>query len=148
MIGSAIVFPRLLPFNMPEGMSVQSLLESSGHKIVAYVDSSGCEDCNIYNAIGIRGYELALKHKQRDDIPFIYIFNTQDIGALQDRLRQQGFYRYYFVDIENTFLEKNRIPANQLFHTFLLKDGRVQVIGNPSTNQKIRDLYDKVLGLK
>ena len=147
LMGSEIRFERLLSFNLSEGMSLSSLLEKSNNSIVIYVDSSSCEDCSISYALNIRGYEFELKQKHREDIQFIYIFNTQDIGALQKRLHDFGFYRHYFVDFENTFLSNNQIPKDKRFHTFLLKDKKVRIIGNPSTNQKIRNLFDKVLKL-
>jgi len=147
MVGREMAFRGLMPFNMPEGISSQSLLEHLGHKIVIYVDSSGCEDCNISNMLSVRGYQLELKHKQREDIPFIYIFNTQEVWALQERLRESGFSQYYFVDFENTFLSNNQIPPDRRFHTFLLKNNKIQVVGNPSTNEKIRNLYNHVLNI-
>ena len=145
VVGREVVFQRLLSFNIPDRMSLGSLLESSEYSVVIYVDSSSCEDCGITFALNTRGFELELKQKQREDIPFIYIFNTQDVWTLQSRLREMGFHHYYFVDFENTFLEKNEIPANKLFHTFLLKNNKIHLIGNPSTNQKVRKLYNKIL---
>ena len=145
MMGREILFEELLLFNQQEGATLHSLSENINYSIIVYVDSSTCEDCSITTALNIRGYQLELQQKQRDDIRFIYIFNTQDIGSLQERLRGFGFYHYYFVDFENTFLANNQIPSDKRFHTFLLHKNRVQVIGNPSANPKIKNLYNKAL---
>ena len=144
-MGREIQFNGLIPFNLPEGVTLSSLLENYSNIIVFYVDSSSCEDCGMYNALNFKRYELDLKQKQRDDIQFIYIFNTQDIGALQKRLHDFGFNRHYFVDFENTFLSNNQIPRDKRFHTFLLKDNKVRIVGNPLLNKKVKNLYDKVL---
>ena len=145
MIGREIDFTELILFNLPTGETHKSLLEIARNSIVIYVDSSSCVDCSITNTLNIRGYELELKQKQREDIPFIYIFNTQDVWTLQNRLHELGFYHYYFVDFENIFLKKNQIPENSLFHTFLLKNDKVRLIGNPSSNFKIKALYNREL---
>jgi hypothetical protein len=145
-IGSEIQFDGLLSFNMPDGETLASMLKDAQNSIIVYIDSSSCEDCSISRALNIRGFELELKQKLIGDIPFLFIFNTQDIWTLEKRLHDFGFYHYYFVDYESTFLRKNKIPADKRFHTFLLdENNKVVLVGNPSTNQKVRDLYNKVL---
>jgi hypothetical protein len=144
-MGKEILFEGLLSFNLQEGMTLSSLRGNADHCIVVYVDSSSCEDCSITNALNLWGYELELRQKQKDNVLFIYIFNTQDIGVLQKRLHDLGFFHHYFVDFENVFLSNNQIPRDLRFHTFLLKDNKVRIIGNPSSNQKVRKLYDKAL---
>jgi len=146
LIGRTILFEELLPFNLPEGATLYSLSKNANYGVIVYVDSSSCENCSITAALNIRGYQLELQEKHRDDIRFVYIFNTQDVWALQQRLLDFGFYHYYFVDFENTFLERNQIPSDKRFHTLLIdNENKVLVIGNPSTNMKIRSLYNKVL---
>ena len=144
IIGKEVHFSNLIPLNVPLYMKLDSLLTRTKHKVVIYVDSSNCEDCRISKALAVRGYELELKRKQKE-IPFIYIFNTQDIVLLKNYLDRLGFRHYYFVETDNTFLSDNGISSDARFHTFLLEDSKIKVIGNPSENLKIKDLYNRVL---
>ena len=143
-VGQEVQFTNLIPLNVPVNLNLDSLLANTIYKVVIYVDSSNCEDCRIYQAIGIKGYELELKRKQKE-VLFIYIFNTQDIFIIKERLDRYGFHQFYFVDVEGTFLANNRIPANKRYHTFLMRKNKVQIVGNPATSQKVRGEYNKTL---
>lgn len=145
--GQEVQFKNLISLNVPTNINIDSLLAHAKHKVVIYVDSSDCEDCKISQALIIRGYDWELRQKQKA-VPFIYIFNTQDIFSLQNYLAISGFRQYFFVDIEHTFLSDNRIPSDVRFHTFLLEDNKIKVIGNPSNSVMIRNQYNRALGIK
>jgi len=143
-IDHEICISNLIPLNVPIGTNLDSILVNSKHKLIIYVDSSNCEDCRISMALTIRGYELELKRKQKE-IPFIYIFNTQDIFGLKEHLDSYGFRHYYFVDVEDRFLLDNGIQRDKRFHTFLLENNKIKAIGNPSNSSSARKRYNEVL---
>ena len=145
-IGKAISFSSLIPMNSSQNsVNKDSLILASPFKVVIYVDSSSCEDCSISSALGMRGYQIELR--ERTDIQFIYIFNTSDLSSLNQRLLNLGFYHYYFADIDNIFTKVNNIPASQQFHTFLLEDNKVKVIGSPILNTKKKKSYNKAMSV-
>ena len=106
-IGHKVLFSNLVFFNNLTEVNIDSLTYSR-YKVVIYVDSSNCDDCRISQALAIRGYELELIRKKKN-IPFIYIFNTQDAFSLKEHLEYYGFHSYFFVDLDNTFLSTNNI---------------------------------------
>ena len=142
-IGNEILLSSLVFFNNSTEVNLDSLTYSR-YKVVIYVDSSNCDDCRISQALAIRGYELEIIRKKKY-IPFIYIFNTQDAFSLKEHLEYYGFRSYYFVDLEDTFLSANNITHDKRFHTFLLENNKIKVIGNPSISSDARRRYNNAL---
>lgn len=49
-------------------------------------------------------------------------------------------------DVDNDWRKRNRLPASELFNTFLIdKKRRILLVGNPAINSKIEDLMVKTM---
>jgi hypothetical protein len=143
-MGRDVQFLNLVRINdSREIKNLDSLINASAFKIVTYVDSSACENCAITAALQIRGYQIGLRG--RPDIQFVYIFNTPDALGLKERLHNMGFFHYYYVDVNNTFLANNNIPPYPQFHTFLLENDKVRAVGSPVGSAETKKYYNKIM---
>lgn len=130
MYGKEIIFPD--SFN-------------SGHDyvMVHYIDSSNCTSCklkaehwkSLFDEIRKEGISIDMifvSHPKIYDDAKKIIFNVfpDSISVLND--------------LNNNWRSTNDIPPNDIFHSFLIKKGYgIIVIGNPITNEKIKQLmYD------
>jgi hypothetical protein len=143
-LGQEVGFSDLVRINASrEIKNLDSLLAASTFKIVTYVDSSACENCAITAALQIRGYQIGLR--DRPDIQFVYVFNTPDALGIKERLHNMGFFHYYYVDVNNTFLKDNSIPPYPQFHTFLLENDKVRAVGSPVSRAETKKYYNKIM---
>ena len=143
-LGQEIGFSDLIRVNASrEIKNLDSLLDASVFKVVTYVDSSACENCAITAALQIRGYQIGLR--DRPDIQFVYVFNAPDALGIKERLHNMGFFHYYYVDVNNTFLKDNNIPPYPQLHTFLLENNKVRAVGNPVSRAEAKKYYNKIM---
>jgi hypothetical protein len=73
----------------------------------------------------------------------IVIMNPSDIETADYTLADMRFHHTVFYDLDGSFERLNpHLPANELFHTFLLnKDNKVVLVGNPIRNEMLWKLY-------
>ena len=139
----------------PQGLSCTSMgtdtscvnLYNDNYKILLYVDSLGCSSCRL------KLYEWKLIITEADslfggEIDFLFFFQPkkQDEKELQFIFRQNSFQHPVFVDIRNEIDKLNKFPSQTSYQCFLLnRDNKVVIIGNPSVNSGIWQLYKKYL---
>jgi len=142
----------------PEGMPCQSLgrdtlcinLYSSSYKILLYVDSTGCSSCRLklpeWKQIIAEADSLFA-----GEVDFLFFFQPkkQDEKELQFLFRQYGFQHPVFIDTNNEIDKLNTFPSQLDFQCFLLgRDNKVLMIGNPSVNTGIWQLFKRYIAEK
>lgn len=119
---------------------------SSMKKLIIFVDSTSCSSCFLGKLIEYFEINdtLTSKHSQ-----LAVVLNPRD-SQRNDvilRLRNERFPFWCIVDQNGDFLRNNQfIPDNQLLHTFTLdEEDKIILIGDPTRNSKIRELFLKIL---
>ena len=139
----------------PQGLSCTSMgtdttcvdLYSDNYKILLYVDSLGCTSCRL------KLPELKKIINESDSVfsnppEFIFFFQPKqkDERELQHILKNNGFRHPVFIDKENEINKLNKFPSKPEYQCFLLdKNNKVVIVGDPSVNRGIWDLYKRTI---
>lgn len=112
---------------------------------VTFVDSTRCSSC-IINGL----YEWDRIIEQYKDIRYIFIIECPSSEKLNDiiqSLRSSILHNEVYIDTLCSFSKSNpHIPHNPQMHTFLLdKSDSVILVGNPINNQRIEELFHKII---
>ena len=135
-VGSEIIIPKsLLLFNNENGMVDRDAI----CKFIFYVDSLNCSECLISHA----GYSLQFFASLFDHNNFSLniIFETQDIQSIENIFNRFDLKLPYFIDFNGDFERQNKIPQEELFHTFMTVNDTVVLVGDMVRNRKMQDLY-------
>ena len=141
--GKEIRFPENPVFTRFVTDTVDFQIPPSEYKILVYVDSIGCTSCKLQLS---KWKELMayLDTVAGRKVPFLFFFQSKDDKELRYMLRRDQFDTPVCVDHDNRFNDLNRFPSDMTFQTFLLdKNNKVVVLGNPTHNLSIKDLYLK-----
>lgn len=114
----------------------------SGNKLLILIDSIGCSSCKLKNLNNWMPYIDTLK---KYNITPVFIISTTNNKSedVDISLKVIDFSYPIYVSYNSEFLKKNQfIPANPLFHVFLLdSNNNVVVVGDPMWNSEIWQLY-------
>lgn len=111
------------------------------YKVLVYTDSTGCTSCKLqlykWNTF-IQEAESEMAGK----VSFHFYFQPKDEKELKFLLRRDNFSQAVYIDNGSKLNAANKISDNMNYQCFLLdKDNKVILIGNPTLNPKIWDLY-------
>lgn len=139
-LNSEIVFPPgLIPFQLPDSTQSSDLLNRP-YKIVIFIDSAECNDCRI--RMLKQGWEPFLKEIQDNDLSCIIIFNTSQPHPIQNAMENMYLSLPYFLDTESRFPKLNeKVRLNSSFKTFLTRENKVILAGDPTANPNLKKLY-------
>ena len=122
----------------------------SDFKQIVYVDSIKCNACMLNKV----GYWLAFykeAHKANSNFRLCFIFQENNHSKkMIDKIKYYyEFSPIFYIDSVGVFIKNNPIIIeNTLFHSFLIKNGRIQLFGDPTVNNKIADLTLKLISDK
>jgi hypothetical protein len=145
-IGKEIQFPKDCQCNVLGKDTTSDLctnLFDREYKILLYIDSLGCTKCKL------RLFELKRLIAEADSLDsgklsFLFFFHPKDIKELQFMFKLDKMIYPVFIDTDNVIGQLNRFPEEESYQCFLLdKDNRIVMIGNPTINPKIWELYKK-----
>jgi len=111
------------------------------YKILIYTDSTGCTSCKLqlykWNAL-IEETHMLLP----GIVSFHFYFQPKDEKELKFLLKRDNFNQPVYIDNKSKLNSANKLPGNQNYQCFLLdKDNKVLLVGNPTSNPQIWDLY-------
>ena len=139
----------------PVGIPCQSLgqdtacidFSNPAYKILLYVDSAGCTSCRLklpeWKRIMAEADTLF-----SGEVDFLFFFQPKkrDERELQFMFRNNGFRHPVFIDTGNEIDKLNKFPSQTEYQCFLLdSDNRVILIGNPSLNTGVWQLFKKYI---
>jgi hypothetical protein len=79
-------------------------------------------------------------------VSFHFYFQPKNEKELKFLLKRDNFSQAVYIDNENKLNAANKLPDNVDYQCFLLdKDNKVLLIGNPTLNPKIWDLYKQTI---
>ncbi|MDR1737620.1 MAG: hypothetical protein LBR66_02200 [Candidatus Symbiothrix sp.] len=116
------------------------------YKIVVYVDSFECTTCNLRLYLW-KEFISETAECCADNVNYLFYFqpksNNSDIVSLMKRDR---FYYPVFFDEKNTIAKMNHWGNEVSSMCFLLdKNNRVLLVGDPTHNLRLWELYKKVV---
>ncbi|MDR2233767.1 MAG: DUF1573 domain-containing protein [Tannerella sp.] len=120
------------------------------YKIMLYVDSTGCNTCRMKISVWkqLMAEADSLFPGQMDLLMF-YQPKNRDVKEVMSQMRLYDFRYPVFIDTENLIDKSNRFPAIDDFRCFLLDgDNKVVLIGNPTINPAIWELYKQQISGK
>ena len=142
-VNSEIVFPNnIIPLNLPESVGVDDLL-SSEFKIIKFLDSTECAECRFSQLMTWDDYYI--EHRE-SDYAILCVISESDFFEVKRLIDKFCFSFICLIDTDNSFKNLNlNLPTNSLLNTFLLRGNKVLLVGDPSKNSKINDLYIRML---
>jgi hypothetical protein len=147
-IGKTVQFPESIQCNILGKDTVPGLcsgLFQKEYKILLYVDSSGCSSCRLKLAQWRQLIEEADSLFQ-ENLGFLLFFQPKSKKELGILFQRDKFDYQVFIDMNNTINHRNHFPQHQEYQCFLLdSNNKVLMIGNPTLNPKIWELYKEVI---
>ncbi len=139
---NTIVFPDNMIAKICEGKTpLDTTLLNRSSKLVVYVGPDGCTDCKLRSLMPL--YMFILENRHKENFGVVVIIHSDDIETAEFVLSDLRFRHTVFYDVDGSFVRLNpQLPVDERYHTFLLdKRNRVVLIGNPTHNEKLKDLY-------
>ena len=115
-------------------------------KLVVFVDSTKCSSCFVRHLDRFFEINHILKEYNGDLIIVLQPPNIK-IEELKVRVKKRKYPFWCILDKYGEFVHNNRfILGNKLFHTFMLdKYNKIIILGDPSINPRINELFQKEL---
>ncbi|GHT73921.1 hypothetical protein AGMMS50262_05870 [Bacteroidia bacterium] len=140
-MGRTVQLPdNILPSVLNEG-TVSSVLFQTPYKILVYTDSTGCTNCKLKLSVWknlIQEIDSLMPNK----LSILFYFHPKNEQELSYLFRRENFDYPVFIDMENQIDQLNHFPSQMEYQCFLLdKDNKVVLIGNPTLNPKVWELY-------
>lgn len=142
--GKAIQFPQNIPC-ISQGKDTICPDMNTPYKILLYSDSAGCISCKMH----LQKWNVLIKEAE-DNMPgkvsFLFYFQPKDERELQILFKRDNFNYPVRIDRENKINTTNKFPSETSFQCFLLDSSdRVVLIGNPTFNPRIWELYKEII---
>lgn len=143
--GKEIVFPEQVAFTRIGSDSVDYSIPDTKYKILIYVDSIGCASCKL-QLPRWKSFIAYLDSVCEEPVPVLFFLHPKDEKEVNYLLRRDRFTYPVCVDKHDSLNLLNKFPSVTALQTFLLDaDNRVEAIGNPIHNERIKDLYLTIL---
>lgn len=140
--GKEIVFSDSLAMKIFGKDTCVDLLSAHKYKILNYIDTTGCGECQL------RFYDWKRLQHQIDslkaDVGIVYVIFAKHYTPIAVSQKINKFDLPVFYDSLGIMERKNNFSFSPQYKTFLLDSAnRVIGIGNPATNSQIWELYKK-----
>lgn len=134
---------------MQQGKWVQKIdVNKEVLKLVVYADSVGCTPCAINH---IDSWERFINYAKQfnNQLRFYFIFSPmkKELHGIELMIANTKFDYPILLDTLGEFEKLNpHLPKNKALHTFLLdENNNVILVGNPSQNRKIKEMFCKTV---
>lgn len=142
-VGKEIKFPLSTPF-IDFGEKNSVTFEETDYRIVSYVDPDGCLSCKLQLPHWKRFISEVDSVNSGRKIPFLFYFYPKSKKELYLLFEQYNFTYPIYIDEDDSLNKLNHFPMDIMYQTFLLDtNNKVLIIGNPTLNPKIKELYLK-----
>lgn len=118
---------------------------STPYKVLVYTDSTGCTSCKLQ----LYKWNTMIKEAEAQmpgQVSFLFYFQPKDEKELKFLLKRDDFKQVVYIDKKSKLYAANKFSDNTSYQCFLLdKDNKVILIGNPTLNPKMWDLYKQTI---
>ena len=138
-LGKEILFP------VNDSINYEDMFIEWDYAVVSYLDSAGCFDCKL-NFRKWKEVMMELRESGNKKIGCLLILQSPYTDRIASFMKWDRYEDPVYFDEENSFCKLNKLPSENMFHTYLLsKDHRIVAIGNPVLNPKVKELYQKII---
>lgn len=114
-------------------------------RLVVYIDSLSCSTCFLNNMMTYYDINDSLVNKGGHLIVILHPKHAK-IEEIEEKVVADKYPFYCIIDGNNEFLSTNNIPDNNLLHSFMLdKNDKIILVGDPTRNSKMKELFFKQL---
>ncbi len=115
------------------------------YRILIYTDSTGCVSCKLRLSTW-KYYMHEIDSLSPGQVDFLFYFQPKSSKDLTNLLRINSFEHPVYVDQQGEINRINNFPSKIEYQCFLLdSQDRVLLIGNPTLNPKMWELYKQML---
>lgn len=118
-------------------------------RLVIYVDSAECSPCMLDRIYYWNTLIESTQKRGGDNVQYVFILAPKEIHIEEtySALKYCGLKNVIYLDSKYVFRKRNQtIPEESEYHIFLInKTGYVTLVGNPLTNEKIKELLDRII---
>ena len=142
--GKEITLPPYLDTDSTNQDSTWFLLTRKNFKILMVVDSNECTECRLK----LFNWKLFIQEMDsiHSNVSFLFIIYPQNHNFITALKEKNKFQYPIFYDYKRQTMKMNEFPQDPLFKTFLLdKDNKVLIIGDPSNNPSLWELYKQTI---
>ncbi|MDR2805609.1 MAG: DUF1573 domain-containing protein [Dysgonamonadaceae bacterium] len=143
-VGKKIIFPDEFQCNSLGRDTIRDLcadLLSAEYKILLYVDSTGCSNCRI----NMQNWKHLIEESDslfKDKLKFLFFFQPKNMRDIRIIQKGAGFDYPVFIDLANRIQALNHFPDKPEYQCFFLNaENEIIMVGNPTTNPYIWELY-------
>ena len=144
-VGKTILFPdNVKCFSISKDSICPDPMTKS-YKVLVYTDSIGCTSCKLQL---FRWHELISETDSvmSGQLKFLFYFQPKNEEEMVFLFRRNRFMHPSYLDTHNQINTLNHLPHNPAYQCFLLdNDNTVLLVGNPSLNPEVWNLYKKVV---
>lgn len=146
-VGKQIRFPEKIECLSLDKETICPQPENTPYKVLIYTDSIGCFSCKLKLPIWKQFIQDA-NSEMAGKVEFLFYFHQKDKREIKYLLDLNDFKYPVFCDETNKINQLNNFPKEMEYQCFLLnKDNEVLLIGNPTLNPTIWELYkQKIIG--
>jgi len=142
-IGKEILIPDNVTFKSFAKDTIFNSVFEREYKILFYIDTLGCLSCNtklhLWKNI-IEEFDVIAP----DKVGFIFVFEFKRLSDAIYLLRDEDFKYPVIIDSDRKFNILNNFPVQRELQCFLLdKENKTLLVGNPTLNTEILNLYKK-----
>ena len=139
-----IIFPSHTVFTI-QGKDTVDFCIKDQYKVLVYTDSTGCTGCRLRLA-DWKKFMQQVDSTSADSVQFLFFFFPKKGMELHHTLKMALFNNPVCIDKQDSLNILNHFLQRMDFQTFLLNENnKVVAVGNPIYNNKVRDLYLKIL---
>ena len=143
-IGKKIEFPADIRC-LSMGKDTICPTANNSYRILVYTDSVGCTTCKLRLSTWkdiLQETDSLLPGK----VTFLFYFHPKSEKELIHLLKRDWFDHPVFIDNKNKIDQLNNFPSQMEYQCFLLnQDNEVVLVGNPTLNPKIWELYKQTI---
>jgi hypothetical protein len=116
------------------------------YRILVYIDSIGCSSCK-FKLSAWQDLMCDNSFLISNNVDFLFYFQPKKEEDITFLLKVERFKYPIYLDMKNEINRLNHFPNKIEYQCFLLdSNNKVLVIGNPTLNPKIWELYKKQIG--
>ena len=143
--GQEITLPNNLHFQILSHPINKKNWDNSDFFIITIIDSAGCTPCQMKLSVW-KSLINEFKTHENTNVGFLMIINPNQKVNIDSILKHENFLHPISFDTLQSFKQANTILGDNKLNTLLLdRNHHILVVGNPTVNPKVKELYRKTI---
>lgn len=115
-------------------------------KLLVFVDSTDCGECHISKFFRFESIKKEADSLGTYETMLLLSPKRKDLQRLIEKAKLLYMPFPVYIDMKNEFLGLNpSVPSESIYHTMYVGlGGKIKMVGDPSSSEKIKEVFDKV----